>query len=215
MPGFPLPLRNGLAALAIAALEDDDATAALGWLAAAGGALPEGAGARLAMLHLIDPGRSELLAVHAPHAAGVSAHATRALAARAAYSTLRHPGAAPVARAVRQAVALWNAALFFEVHEVLEAVWKTATGETRQALQGVIQVAVAYHHLAHANPRGARSLMAEGRVRLASVTATILEPLDLTALLAGTAPWAGVRAGDPAPETPPSPLVLRAEAPGH
>src|SRR5206468_134864 len=82
----------------------------------------------------------------------------------------------------------------FEVHEVLEAVWKTAAGATRQALQGVIQIAVAYHHLMHGNRRGARSLLVEGRSRLASVPATTLPALDVAALLAATAPWGEARA---------------------
>jgi hypothetical protein len=214
VPGFPLPLRNALAALAIAALEEDDAAAALRWLVAPTGAPDEAAAARLSALHLVDPGAPALLAVHAPHAAGVSAHAAHALAARAAYRATHPAGppaaTAPVVRAVRQAAALWNARLFFEVHEVLEAVWLSAAGEIRHALQGVIQVAVAYHHLGHGNVRGARSLMSEGRGRLASVPPATLAPLDVEALLVATAAWDSARAGDPAPPVGPPRLVLRA-----
>src|SRR5207247_1073551 len=143
--------------------------------------------ARLAAVHLIDPGGRALLPVHAPHAAAVAAHARRALRAAAAFR--RGPPGAGVVRACRVAAALWNEGLFFEVHEVLEAVWKTAAGTERQALQGVIQIAVAYHHLAHGNRRGARSLLAEGRSRLASVPTTALPALDVAGLLAATAPW--------------------------
>jgi len=56
---------------------------------------------------------------------------------------------------VTRAAALWDARLFFEVHEVLEAVWQRAAGETRQALQGLIQIAVAFYHLAGGNLRAA------------------------------------------------------------
>ena len=156
-PGFPLPLRNALAELGLAACEDDAAAAALGWLAAPADAPPPAAAARLAAVHLIDPGGRALLPVHAPHAAAVAAHARRALRAAAAFR--RGPPGAGVVRACRVAAALWNEGLFFEVHEVLEAVWKTAAGAERQALQGVIQIAVAFHHLAHGNRRGARSLL--------------------------------------------------------
>jgi len=91
------------------------------------------------------------------------------------------------------------------VHEVLEAVWKTAAGEPRQALQGVIQIAVAYHHLAHGNLRGARALMTEGRARLVSVPASALSPLDVRALIEATAPWAAaLGAGGPLPPDPPA-----------
>jgi len=70
---------------------------------------------------------------------------------------------------------------------VLEAAWKTASGDLRQALQGLIQIAVAFHHHAHGNLRGARSLLAEGRGRLAAVPRGTVAA-DTDALLAATAP---------------------------
>ena len=210
-PGFPLPLRNALAELGLAACEDDAAAAALGWLAASADAPLPAAAARLAAVHLIDPGGRALLPVHAPHAAAVAAHATRALRAAAAFR--RGPPGAGVVRACRVAAALWNEGLFFEVHEVLEAVWKTAAGTERQALQGVIQVAVAYHHLAHGNRRGARSLLAEGRSRLASVPTTALPALDVAGLLAATAPWEAALARRETPAAEPPRLALAAPMP--
>src|SRR5207249_4278396 len=144
-----------------------------------------------------------LLPVHAPHAAAVAAHARRALRAAAAFR--RGPPGAGVVRACRVAAALWNEGLFFEVHEVLEAVWRTAAGTERQALQGVIQIAVAYHHLAHGNRRGARSLLAEGRSRLASVPTTALPALDVAGLLAATAPWEAALARRETPAAAPPP----------
>ncbi len=185
-PGFPLPLRNALAALACDALDADDARAALAWLADPAEAPTGGAAGRLASLHLIDAGGAALLDVHAAWDAAIRAHAARALRAAAAHRARVAPDEA-VARAVVQAAALWNEGLFFEVHEVLEAVWQRETGERRQALQGVIQIAVAYHHLAHGNPRGARTLLREGRARLAAVPPGTLPALDAGALLAATA----------------------------
>jgi Domain of unknown function (DUF309) len=200
--GFPLPLRNALAELALAAGDDDGALAALAWLAAPADAPPPAAATHLAAVHLIDPGGRTLLAVHAPHAAPVAVHAARAL--RAAHAFRRDPPGSGIARACRAAAALWNERLFFEVHEVLEAVWKTAAGAERQAIQGVIQIAVAYHHLAHGNRRGGRSLLAEGRGRLASVPTTTLPALDVPALLAATAPWeAALGGGETPPHDPP------------
>jgi len=184
--GFPLPLRNALAELALAAFADAAAAGALAWLMDPTGLPSAPAAARLARAHLVDLGDRRLLPVHRPHAEGVAAHAARAVRAVHAFT----PAAADdaTAHACRVAVALWNERLFFEVHEVLEAVWKTAAGTERQALQGVIQIAVAFHHLAHGNRRGARSLLVEGRDRLASVPATTL-PLDLARLLDDTAAW--------------------------
>jgi len=199
---FPLPLRNALAELAIAAHDDDTALAALAWLAAPSGVPSPPAAARLAGVHLIDAGASALLAVHAPHADAVAAHAARALAA--ARERRDAPAADGTARACRVAAALWNEQLFFEVHEVLEAEWKSARGDERQALQGLIQVAVAFHHLGHGNRRGARTLLTEGRARLAAVPAATLPGVDVIQLMRDTAPWeAALTAGDEPVGDPP------------
>jgi len=207
MPGFPLPLRNALAELALAAFNDDAAAAALSWLAAPAGAPPPPAAARLAAVHLIEPGGDTLLSVHAGHAVAVAAHAARAGSAVRAFD--RSPAGAGVRRACRVAAALWNERLFFEVHEVLEAAWKSATGAERQALQGVIQIAVALHHLAHGNVRGGRSLLVEGRGRLAGVAPDTLPVLDVTRLLATTDPWTrALERGGPLPDVPPRLEVL-------
>jgi hypothetical protein len=187
IPGFPLPLRNALAELALSAHDDEASRDALAWLAAERrSAPPASAAERLVALHLIDAGGDRVLAVHAPHEGAAAAHAMKALRAAEAFATM--PVSTGIGRAVRRAAALWRERLFFEVHEVLEVVWQKATDDTRQALQGVIQIAVAYHHLAHGNLRGARSLLGEGRRRLASVPDETLE-LDLPALLSATEPW--------------------------
>jgi predicted metal-dependent hydrolase len=79
---------------------------------------------------------------------------------------------APLARpadleaAVAAAARLFDAALFFEVHEVLEPHWLVAREDTREALQGLIQIAVAWQHLANGNVAGARSLLSDGAARL-------------------------------------------------
>jgi hypothetical protein len=202
---FPLPLRNALAELAIAALEEDDAAAALAWLAApADGPPSPAAAARLVAVHLIDPGASALLDVHRPWTGAVAEHARRASAAAAAHRLAGGRATAPLACAIAHGIALWNARLFFEVHEVLEAVWRTATGDVRLALQGVIQLAVAFHHLAHGNRRGARSLLAEGGARLGGVPPGTLPGLEVAALRQTAAEWEkALAAGGVLPEEPP------------
>jgi len=200
--GFPLPLRNALAELALAALRNDTARAAVAWLADPADAPPAPVCRLLVEAHLVEPDGS-LLAVHAPWRDHVRAHAARALGAARARAVA--PEGSPVVEAVRDAVALWNARLFFEVHEVLEAVWKTSAGAERQGLQGVIQVAVAYHHLAHDNPRGARTLLRDGRARIVEVDAAVLAPLDVAQLLADTDVWeTSLLHGRPLPPAPPS-----------
>ena len=206
--GFPLPLRNALAELTIAALDDADARTALAWLATeSSDAAPPEVRPALAVRHLIEPDGA-LLDVHRPHGERVRAHATRGLRAAAAF-----PGAAagdgPVAGAVARAIALWNERLFFEVHEVLEAEWKRTSGAERQALQGVIQIAVALHHHAHGNARGARTLMREGRERLAAC-ASALPTLDVQRLLEATQSWEeALTAGTAARDAAPPSLALR------
>jgi len=74
--------------------------------------------------------------------------------------------AATLEAALDAAAVLFDAGLFFEVHEVLEPHWRPATGAARETLGGLIQVAVGYQHAANGNLAGARSLLAEGAARL-------------------------------------------------
>lgn len=48
----------------------------------------------------------------------------------------------------RQAIVLWNAGLYFELHELLETIWHGAREPDRTALKGLIQAAGAYVHSA-------------------------------------------------------------------
>src|SRR5215210_6677205 len=64
--------------------------------------------------------------------------------------------------ALRKAALLFNHHLFFEVHEVLEAQWRVEHDPPRLFLQGLIQVAVAFHHLERRNFRGAVALLHDG-----------------------------------------------------
>ena len=68
----------------------------------------------------------------------------------------RVPHGEDVVTRLAQARVLFAAALYFEVHEVLEPPWREATGEARRILQGIIQAAVAWHH--GARGRGAPAL---------------------------------------------------------
>ena len=68
--------------------------------------------------------------------------------------------------ALEAAATLFDAGLGFEVHELLEPPWQAATGGAREALQGLIQIAVGWQHLADGNVEGARSLLADGSARL-------------------------------------------------
>ncbi len=82
-----------------------------------------------------------------------------------------------LAEALNQAADLFDARLFFEVHELLEPYWMSAEGATREALQGLIQIAVGFQHLAHDNVDGARMLLEEGSSK---VEGKQLQGLDLS-----------------------------------
>jgi hypothetical protein len=69
-------------------------------------------------------------------------------------------------RAVAIAAHLFGEQLFFEVHEILEPPWRDAEGDDREILQGLIQVAVGFHHREDGNLRGATSLLADGNAKL-------------------------------------------------
>ena len=92
-----------------------------------------------------------------------AAGARSAAAALAARAPARMKSRAEVLDA---AAALFDAHLYFEVHELLEPSWRDAEGAEREALQGLIQVAVGYQHLANGNFAGARALLEEGSRRL-------------------------------------------------
>ena len=144
----------------------------------------------LAALH--DPrARDELLALACTPAgrppagwlaAGEERHAI-ALVARARCAALaldRHaPGRPdpPLDEGLEAAATLFDAGLYFEVHELLEPYWRQAEGRSRDALQGLIQIAVGYQHLANDNLEGAHALLVEGAERIRRGQ---LSGLDLT-----------------------------------
>ena len=78
--------------------------------------------------------------------------------------------------ALHGAAVLFDAGLYFEVHELLEPHWIAGQGSDRGILQGLIQIAVGYQHLANGNVKGARALLDEGS---AKIQARRIHGLDL------------------------------------
>jgi predicted metal-dependent hydrolase len=66
------------------------------------------------------------------------------------------------------AINLFNTQDWYAAHDAFEELWHESLGEERVLLQGIIQIAVAEHHLGGGNHRGALLLMAEGLNRLRS-----------------------------------------------
>lgn len=62
------------------------------------------------------------------------------------------------ARGVEQ----FNRREFFESHETWEVIWLAATEPDKTFLQGIVQVAAAFHHFQRGNRAGAASLLRQG-----------------------------------------------------
>jgi len=80
-------------------------------------------------------------------------------------------GAANEGSQFERGIAHFNAGEFFEAHEVWEELWLRAPLQERPFLQGIIQIAAAFHHLQRGNERGARSLLAAGLAKVRGYSA--------------------------------------------
>lgn len=60
-----------------------------------------------------------------------------------------------------RSLVLWDQALFFEVHEVLEHDWLKAEGKEKLILQAMIRAAGMYIQLDHGNTKGAQKMSAK------------------------------------------------------
>jgi predicted metal-dependent hydrolase len=60
----------------------------------------------------------------------------------------------------------FNAGEFFEAHEVWEEIWLEETEPEKTFLQGIIQIAAAFHHYCRENTDGTETLLAAGIVKL-------------------------------------------------
>jgi predicted metal-dependent hydrolase len=85
-------------------------------------------------------------------------------------------------------VAEFNAGLFFECHDTLEDLWSGVRGPSRDFFQGLIQVAVAFHHLTRGNLAGAESLLQRALGRLAKYPERYYG-FDLAALRSELGAW--------------------------
>jgi uncharacterized protein len=177
---LPLPLRNRLAELILESLYDPAAREGLEAVAAVC-ADPAGR-ARIADLPGSVPrglfeerdGRLQVNSAWRPYAAELRERSGRAW--RAIRGRPLDPAEAPLSTGLGAAAQLFDAGLYYEVHELLEPYWMGAAGEEREALQGLIQIAVGFQHLANGNLRGARALLHDGCARARERT---LAGLDL------------------------------------
>ena len=156
---LPLPLRNRLAELILDSLHDPGARSTLSALVRFCGE-PEGA-----------PAPPEVVAEFPAALRKEYRRFREELCERAlrAWEVVRDRPLArrepALAEALNRAADLFDTRLFFEVHELLEPHWMRAEGATREALQGLIQIAVGFQHLVNGNLEGAGMLLKEGSAK--------------------------------------------------
>lgn len=95
----------------------------------------------------------------------------------------------------------FEAGRYFECHDTLEELWSGLRGPLRGAVQGLIQLAVAHHHLARGNLVGARSVLGRAWPRLLTAPDR-LGGVDLAACREQARrllDWLGAPGGDPPP----------------
>jgi len=85
-------------------------------------------------------------------------------------------------------VALFNSGAFFDAHEELEDLWRASAGAEKRFLQGLIQIAVGFHHLSTGNTIGARSLLQRGAEKLGGLPPRHAG-IELAALRESLAAW--------------------------
>ncbi len=66
----------------------------------------------------------------------------------------------------REGLERFNRGEYFEAHESWEEVWLKSPEPDKTFLQGIIQVAAAFHHYNRRNRRGTRSLLEAGLIKL-------------------------------------------------
>jgi len=85
---------------------------------------------------------------------------------------------------------LFNRAHFFDAHEALEDVWRPLPRDrpVRRHLQGIVQLAVAFHHESTGNYVGARSVL-ERAIRNLNGADNSFPEVDFDRLRAELMPW--------------------------
>jgi predicted metal-dependent hydrolase len=96
----------------------------------------------------------------------------------------------PNCRDLDRGIDLFNRAHFFDAHEELEDVWRSLPRDcpSRRHIQGVVQLAVAFHHESTGNRTGARSVLERAVRNLGGADVSFPE-LDLVRLRVELAHW--------------------------
>lgn len=86
-------------------------------------------------------------------------------------------------------VILFNSGEFFKAHEVWEEIWLAADEPDKTFLQGLIQLAAAFHHYSRGNRAGTQSLVVAALEKLEKFPATYYA-INLVVLRTAAREWA-------------------------
>jgi uncharacterized protein len=103
-------------------------------------------------------------------------------------------------------VILFNSAEFFKAHEVWEEIWLSAGEPEKTFLQGLIQLAAAFHHYSRGNRSGAQSLAITALEKLEKFPAHYYG-MNLNALRVAAREWLAAPSDHPACVPVPTPRI--------
>jgi len=113
------------------------------------------------------------------------------------------------ARKFREGLQHFNHGRFFEAHEAWEEIWLQAPQPEKTFLQGIIQVAAAFHHYQRNNRVGTKSLLRAGLKKLERFPDTH-RGIHLEKLRAAASQWLGALAASEEPSRKVFPRIERA-----
>jgi uncharacterized protein len=103
-------------------------------------------------------------------------------------------------------ILLFNSGEFFKAHEVWEEIWLAAAEPEKTFLQGLIQVAAAFHHYSRGNRTGAQSLAAAALEKLGKFPGDY-SGINLSALRLAIREWLATPRNHPACIPVPAPRI--------
>jgi predicted metal-dependent hydrolase len=121
---------------------------------------------------------------------------------------------------IQRGLDLFNRAHFFDAHEVLEDVWRSLPRarpsclRLRLHVQGIIQLAVAFHHESTGNYVGARSVL-ERALRNLNGADRSFPQIDLDQLRAEMSGWQKYFAGAASRPRPPQIVTRKPRPPSN
>jgi uncharacterized protein len=102
-------------------------------------------------------------------------------------------------RIFQRGLEAFNSAQYFEAHEHWEEVWLETPTPDKTFLQGLIQVAAAFHHYTRENRRGTQTLLEAGLSKLEPVP-SVHWGLEIAPLRESVRRWLAALATEEAPD---------------